>query len=132
MATSEGAKTAKTWFQGKRVPLYILVGGSLIGARFVSLACKADCFGNCSTHISHAGIDCNDVIDSLRLPRHLIYVYICIYRVAGAASYLSTRATHPHVESSKLLRQDPVPEERESAAGEGAAHKESTGRKTTR
>lgn len=80
MATSEGAKTAKTWFQGKRVPLYILVGGSLI----------------------------------------------------GAASYLSTRATHPHVESSKLLRQDPVPEERESAAGEGAAHKESTGRKTTR
>lgn len=51
---------------------------------------------------------------------------------AGAGLYLSSRSKHPHVESSTNLRKDPVPEERSSMPEEGAAHKESVGRRTTR
>ncbi|KAK9804079.1 hypothetical protein WJX73_003402 [Symbiochloris irregularis] len=79
MSNQETVSTAQRWFQGKRVPLYFVVGGSLL----------------------------------------------------GAGLYLNSRARHPHTETNKAHRKDPVPEERGSMAQEGNNYKNSKGRQLT-
>ena len=127
MAQSQMSKTAQTWFQGKRIPLYIMVGGGLIGRQRVS---KSEAVQRDRAVPVSIEQRCPDVCvvryetraSATRLARTF----------AGAATYLSSRSSHPHIESSKAHRQDPLSEEREGMAAQGHAHKESAGRKATR
>ena len=48
---------------------------------------------------------------------------------AGAALYFNSRGSHPHVETDKTLRSNPVAEERLTATDEGHNYRDSIGRR---
>lgn len=52
--------------------------------------------------------------------------------LAAAALYFKSRGSHPHVESDKDLRQNPVAEERGSAHEEGKNYRDSIGRRISK